>query len=259
MAGYFSIFLFAATIVTGLIWLFDYLVSAPKRRLKIASVEQEKKIELNDEAKMKVAPQGAIAEFAEGMFPVVAFVFVLRSFLYEPFQIPSGSMMPTLLVGDFILVEKYAYAIKNPVTSGNLIEFDGPERGDVAVFKYPVNPTLDYIKRVIGLPGDRVIYRNKRLFILPKCQDGETCSNEYQEIKLTKAETDTKFTMGPWELEQFSSDALGLEHDLLINQYQTDRVPMYFKQAATQKDEWIVPENAYFVMGDNRDNSTDTD
>ncbi|NTS76423.1 signal peptidase I [Catenovulum sp. SM1970] len=261
MAGYFSIFLTFATLITGVIWAIDYFVYAPKRKEKLAAAiaGNPELANVDEETKAKIAPQNAVAEFAEGIFPVVAFVFVLRSFLYEPFQIPSGSMMPTLLVGDFILVEKYAYGLKNPVTAKNIVEFDGPERGDIAVFKYPENPTLDYIKRVVGLPGDRIIYRNKHLFVLPKCDaDATDCSRNYIQAKLEPTDEQGAFFQGPYPLEQYESNLLDVEHNILVNPAVADRVGAYFQQPSTQQDEWVVPEGQYFVLGDNRDNSTDS-
>ncbi|AWB67064.1 signal peptidase I [Saccharobesus litoralis] len=259
MAGYFSIFLFFATLVTGVVWALDKFVWAPKRKLAIADAEAQAGGELPQEAVAKFNKQNGASEFAIEIFPVVAFVFVLRSFLYEPFQIPSGSMMPTLLVGDFILVEKFSYGLKNPLDSSNLVEFEGPQRGDIAVFKYPDNPTIDYIKRVIGLPGDRVIYRNKNLYILPKCQEGQACSKNYQQVAMEPVESEQVFAKGSYRLQELHEDLLGeKQHNILISPMQPDFVNAYFEQASTQRDEWVVPEDSYFVMGDNRDNSQDS-
>ncbi|WP_111979113.1 signal peptidase I [Algibacillus agarilyticus] len=259
MAGYFSIFLFIATIVTGIVWAFDKYLWAPKRKQVLADVEAKAGGVLPSEMADKINPQNGLTEFAKEIFPVVAFVFVLRSFLYEPFQIPSGSMMPTLLVGDFILVEKFTYGLKNPVDASNLVEFDGPERGDIAVFKYPEDTRIDYIKRVVGLPGDRIIYRNKQLYILPKCGEGQTCSKNYEQITNDPVEAEQVFSIGSWRLEEFQADLLGVKkHNLLVNPMASDNVMSYYKQASTQFDEWVVPENNYFVMGDNRDNSQDS-
>ena len=160
MANYFSIFLVVLTISSGLIWLLDSLLFAPKRRERMALAGNGQAGESNLVADEKLP---WLVDTAQQIFPVIAFVMVLRSFLYEPFQIPSGSMMPTLLVGDFILVEKFSYGLKDPVFRKKFVETGEPERGDIVVFKYPVNPTQDYIKRVVGLPGDTVIYRNKQV------------------------------------------------------------------------------------------------
>ncbi|KMT64288.1 signal peptidase I [Catenovulum maritimum] len=258
MANYFSIMLFVLTISTGLIWLLDVLLWKPKRKQKLEAAGAATQLDLDDEVKHRIAPQHPVAEFAESIFPVIAFVFVLRSFLYEPFQIPSGSMMPTLLVGDFILVEKYSYGIRNPVANSILLETDKPLRGDVAVFKYPENPALDYIKRVVALPGDRVIYRNKKVYILPNCQAGAECQTQYQEMQ-KELVSRGEFSMGPYPLDRFVEDLSGVKHDVLLNFRAPDMSSMFHKQASTsQNDEWIVPESHYFVLGDNRDNSTDS-
>ncbi|MDC0601572.1 signal peptidase I, partial [Aliiglaciecola sp.] len=158
MANYFSIFLVILTVVSGLIWLVDAKMFAPKRREKFAVANGGKPLPEGTEL-----PIPYVVDTAQQIFPVIAFVLVLRSFIYEPFQIPSGSMMPTLLVGDFILVEKFSYGLKDPVVRHKFIETGKPERGDVAVFKFPMDTRLDYIKRVIGLPGDQIRYTKKSL------------------------------------------------------------------------------------------------
>ncbi|WP_017445758.1 signal peptidase I [Gayadomonas joobiniege] len=258
MAGYFSQLLFILTLVTGIIWLIDKFVWAPKRKLKIAQAEAENGVKLDEDAQKKLAPQNSVAEFSESVFPVIAFVFVLRSFFYEPFQIPSGSMMPTLLVGDFILVEKFSYGIRNPVANSILVETNKPERGDIAVFKYPKDPNLDYIKRVIGLPGDRIIYRDKHIYIVPACETGQPCDDKFKKIDKKLIERGA-FQMGPYPLDHYVEDLTGVEHDILVNNRVPDMVRHYYTQSATsRRDEWIVPEGHYFVMGDNRDNSEDS-
>mgnify|MGYP005842120451 FL=1 len=141
----FALILFIALVIAGGIWLLDALVLKRSRD--------------------KDAPEPLLVEYAKSFFPVILVVFALRSFLVEPFKIPSGSMMPTLLVGDFILVNKYTYGIRLPVINQKVIPLNDPQRGDVMVFRYPADPGLDYIKRVVGVPGDVVEYRNKMLVV----------------------------------------------------------------------------------------------
>ncbi len=167
MAGKFSLILVLVTLASGLIWLIDAKVFAPRRRKALQAAEAAAGGELDSAAREQLSRRIPFAETGESIFPVLAIVLILRSFIYEPFQIPSGSMMPTLLVCDFILVEKFAYGIKDPIWRSKLIETGEPKRGDIAVFKYPVNPELDYIKRVVGLPCDKIIYRNNSLYIEP--------------------------------------------------------------------------------------------
>ena len=138
----FALILFVALVITGGIWLLDALVLKRSRD--------------------KGVREPLLVEYAKSFFPVILVVFTLRSFLVEPFKIPSGSMMPTLLVGDFILVNKYTYGIRLPIINKKVIELNNPKRGDVMVFRYPGDPSLDYIKRVIGVPGDVVEYSDKK-------------------------------------------------------------------------------------------------
>ncbi len=237
MAGYFSIILVVLTLISGLLWLLDALVFKPKRTA--ADV------------------QPYWAETAQSIFPLIAIITFFRSFLYEPFQIPSGSMMPTLLVGDFILVEKYAYDVKDPVWRTTLIETGKPQRGDVVVFKYPQDPTIDYIKRVIGVPGDRVIYRNKQLFIQKACDAtaGKTCPGLEPLAQEFKAEGE--FFDGVFPQKRLTETSAEVSHDILITPNDQEPIQHYFSRPGSPVDEFVVPEGNYFVMGDNRDNSAD--
>ena len=151
MAGYFSVFLVLLTLGSGLIWLIDHFMYAPKRKERIALAQGATQTPLDDDVINQIAPEPAIVEGAKSIFPMIAAITMFRSFIFEPFQIPSGSMMPTLLDGDFILVQKYAYGIKDPVWRSQMIEVGEPERGDITVFKFPLDERIDFIKRVIGL------------------------------------------------------------------------------------------------------------
>lgn len=236
MANYFSILLTVVTLVAGLLWLFDALVLKPKRQ--------------------QGEPQNSITEFGQSVFPVLAGVLVLRSFLYEPFQIPSGSMMPTLLKGDFILVEKFAYGVKDPVFRSELIETGKPERGDIAVFKYPLEPNVDYIKRIVGLPGDRIVYRDKQLFIQPQCDEDAECPPV--RISREPVEADETYFSGGGSLDMYQERLGDVSHRILVDPRVRPRVPLYYKQPGTSAGEFVVPEGHYFAMGDNRDNSQDS-
>jgi signal peptidase I len=141
----FALFMIVILAVTGLIWLLDSLIWRKKRAVGAADP--------------------VIVEYSKSFFPVILVVFFIRSFIVEPFKIPSGSMMPTLLAGDFILVNKFTYGLRVPILNKTFIEIDKPQRGDVFVFHYPPDPSIDYIKRVVGLPGDKIAYRNKQIFI----------------------------------------------------------------------------------------------
>ena len=229
-----------ATFVTGIIWALDAWLWAPRRRASAAALGQGTAAENNgalDEARENLLKEPVMVEYARSLFPVILAVLVLRSFVVEPFRIPSGSMMPTLLVGDFILVNKFSYGFRLPVLNTKVIEVGEPERGDVVVFRYPENPSVDYIKRVIGLPGDRIGYFNKQLFINgePAKQSGwDTYIGEGAGSSMTGAKRRTEW--------------LGdVKHDILID---TSR--------GTVEGEFIVPEGQYFMMGDNRDNSNDS-
>ncbi len=230
----FAAILVALSALTGAIWLIDALFFAKARARSATAIDGR--------AGGMVEPQREplIVEYARSFFPVIFVVLIIRSFLAEPFRIPSGSMMPTLLIGDFILVNKFAYGLKIPVLDYKVVPIGDPERGDVVVFRYPEDPSQDYIKRVVGLPGDTVAYRGKRLYV-----NGEEVIAEM--IGRYVGEGSGRESTGS-ELKQ---EKLGeVEHQLLI------RPNANFGGAG--EGEWQVPAGHYFVMGDNRDNSVDS-
>jgi signal peptidase I len=230
MSFNFPLILVLATFITGIIWLLDAWLLKPKRRQAAAGVE-------HPERREAVLKEPVLVEYSRAFFPVILVVLLLRSFLAEPFRIPSGSMMPTLLVGDFILVNKFAYGLRLPVVNTRFIELGEPARGDVVVFRYPDNPSVDYIKRVVGLPGDRVAYHDKILYI-----NGE---------RMPQERLGTYIGQGPGMASTGASERLerlnGVEHRILVR-------PGY----PNIEGEWMIPEGHYFMMGDNRDNSKDS-
>ena len=252
MASYFSLILVIVTVVSGLIWMMDALVFAPKRkqRLQAAGVAAG-----GSELGVIVDKEPYIVDTAKQIFPIIAFVLVLRSFIYEPFQIPSGSMMPTLLVGDFILVEKFTYGVKDPVVRHKFIENGTPQRGDIVVFKYPENTRIDYIKRVVGLPGEVIEYRNGEIFVTPTCEQEQPCE------RIAVAQTLVnrgEFVQNMAQLERYTEELGPLGHDILRHPTRQAHPSQFFTQAGTRMNQWIVPEDSYFVLGDNRDNSRDS-
>ncbi len=230
----FPLVLVIAVLLCGAAALLDLLVLAPRRRLAVARYQATAtRIEPATLEALKKEP--ALVEYGKSFFPVLAIVLVLRSFLVEPFQIPSGSMKPTLEVGDFILVNKFAYGIRLPVLDSKIISIGEPQRGDVMVFRYPGDPSVNYIKRVIGLPGDVLRYTSdKRLYIngqlveetLVGEEPGSLGSVQLYREKLGEVEHEIRKETGSYRLEG-------------------DR-------------QWTVPEGHYFMMGDNRDNSNDS-
>lgn len=219
----FAAFLVAATAVTGLIWAIDALLWAPKRCVTTA------------EGKRVAGHEPILVEYARSFFPVILIVLLLRSFLVEPFKIPSGSMTPTLLIGDFILVNKFAYGIRLPVLNKKVFDVALPKRGDVFVFRYPKDPTIDYIKRVVGLPGDRIGYFNKTLYI-----NGEVAAQ-------TPLGLYTGSSSGFASANLMQEALPQSQHPILVN-----------PARPSLEGEFIVPEGHYFAMGDNRDNSNDS-
>lgn len=232
-----------AVLISGLVWLFDALVLARPRKQKLAAVEQqfqgmaldtEQQKTAFEEAKLVAAKEPLLVEYSKSFFPVLFIVFFLRSFLVEPFQIPSGSMIPTLEVGDFILVNKFAYGVRAPVLNTEIIPIGKPQRGDVMVFFPPHQPEIYYIKRVIGLPGDHISYNNHRL----------TLNGKVIEEKLIAA-----LPAGAPVLRMVS-EKIDDKEFTTYKHLQPSRLSV--------QGSWVVPEGHYFMMGDNRDNSLDS-
>jgi signal peptidase I len=232
----FPALLVGATLFTGLAWALDAAFLAPRRRQKAASLVQGGAAQDSDQVAITLKEPTWI-EYCKSFFPVILAVLLLRSFLVEPFRIPSGSMMPTLLVGDFILVNKFAYGIRLPVANTKIIEIDEPERGDVVVFRYPKDPSVDYIKRVVGLPGDTIRYANKVIYV-----NGQPAGQVPAGVYLGKG-SGVSMSGASKRREQLGD----LQHDILV----MPRTP-------GMEGEYVVGEDEYFVMGDNRDNSNDS-
>jgi len=225
----FEFILVVLTALAGLIWLFDALFLAPRRRAAARAAEKAR-------ARKPIA-EPTIVEYARSFFPVLLIVLVLRSFVAEPFRIPSESMLPTLQVGDFILVSKYSYDVRLPVLQTRVVDTGSPERGDVAVFRYPVDPSINYIKRIVGLPGDTVAYYNEQLFI-----NGDPAP-------MTE--------VGPYEIPggqpveagmvEFRERLNDLEHAIVVR-----------PDGRALEGEFVVPDGHYFAIGDNRNYSNDS-
>ncbi|MCL4127548.1 UNVERIFIED_CONTAM: hypothetical protein GTU68_063746 [Idotea baltica] len=230
----FPLILVIAVAVCGLLALADKIYFAPRRRNAIAKyTHQVDDVDSSVIKKLDKAP--VLIEYGKSFFPILAIVFILRSFIVEPFQIPSGSMRPTLEVGDFILVNKFTYGIRLPVLNKKVININDPQRGDVMVFRYPSDPTVDYIKRVVGTPGDHIRYTaDKHLYINNKLV-AETLIGE-------------------------APDSLG---SVTLYKEQLGKAEHLIRKQMTQYEalpggEWVVPKGHYFMMGDNRDNSNDS-
>ncbi len=230
----FPLLLVIAVAVCGVLALIDLLFLAPRRRSAIAAY-QGSVSQVDPQVLHKLAREPVMVEYGKSFFPVLALVLVLRSFLVEPFQIPSGSMKPTLEVGDFILVNKFSYGIRLPVVDTKVIEVGEPQRGDVMVFRFPSEPTVNYIKRVVGLPGDHVRYSSdKRLFV-----NGQPVAEQLI--------GDEPGSLGSARL---FSEKLGEAEHLIRKEMRRYRIE--------PDREWKVPAGHYFMMGDNRDNSNDS-
>lgn len=229
----FEFLLVIGTTFTGMVWLIDVLFFAKARKLESIS---------------KSAYEPILLEYSKSFFPVLLAVLVLRSFLFEPFRIPSGSMMPTLLVGDFILVNKFTYGLRLPIIHTRITRGEKPKRGDVAVFRYPEDESLDYIKRIIGLPGDHVSYYNRRLSI-----NGKPLKTNFDHKYQGLGDRNNMVGSG-------GCDRVGAECNVYSEKIgEASHTMMTNPNVGFSRDgEVFVPEGQYFVMGDNRDHSNDS-
>lgn len=227
----FELILFYVVIISGLITLFDVIFLARKRNR--AYEEKTKKQANPSEIKLPI-----IIDYARAFFPVLLLVFLLRAFLYEPFRIPSGSLEPTLSVGDFIVVNKYHYGVRLPIVHTKVYPINEPKRGDIIVFRWPPNPSINFIKRVIGVPGDRISYIDKTLYV-----NDQKIPQEHIQNAIDRDEEGNV-----WDVEEKVEDLFGVKHAIYQN----------ITRMSDDVKDILVPEGMYFAMGDNRDNSADS-
>lgn len=265
--GNFALLLFLATVVTGVYWVAERFWFLPRRQqaadtmqaqteqrrvaLAAQGITQTDNVDLSA-ARERILAQPWWLDWTAGLFPVILVVFLLRSFLFEPFKIPSGSMIPTLLIGDLILVNKFTYGVRLPVINTKLTEGTPPQRGDVMVFRYPPRPSLDYIKRVVGVPGDEVAYLNKRLTVNGQPVATEALPDFFDKDAMRYSKQFEE-TLGPKRHRVLNDD----DRPAFIPG--TEDFP--FKDQCRYTVEGVtckVPAGHYFMMGDNRDNSLDS-
>jgi signal peptidase I len=266
--GNFALLLFMATVVTGIYWVAERLVFLPRRVQAAHALEaeqQKRREELTrlgiraDEtdiapAKAQLLRQPWWLDWTAGLFPVIVVVFILRSFLFEPFKIPSGSMIPTLLINDLILVNKFHYGVRLPVINTKVIANKDPQRGDVMVFRYPPKPSLDYIKRVVGVPGDEVAYLNKQLTVNGKPLARQALPEFFDPDALRYSK----------QFQETTADG-SRSYRILVEDERPAFIPgaddFKYRDNCRYSTEGVVckvPPGHYFMMGDNRDNSLDS-
>lgn len=230
----FALIMLLILIGTGTLWSFDRWLWAPVRERRARALAEAGKTE---EATL-ARKEPIYVEYARAFFPVILIVFFIRSFLVEPFRIPSGSMLPSLFIGDFILVNKFSYGVRLPVANSKILDTSLPKRGEVAVFRFPGNPSINYIKRVVGVPGDRILYKDKKLYV-----NGSAMEQTEARPYFFAAGGDAQ-----GEALRLTESLDGVKHDIILTMNRPD-IPM---------PEIVVPEGKYFVMGDNRDHSNDS-
>ena len=264
--GNFALLLLLASVVTGIYWLAERFHFLPQRQAAAARLEAEtanrraelqrmgiEKVDTDTrEAQQKLLMQPWWLDWTAGLFPVIVTVFLLRSFLFEPFKIPSGSMIPTLQIGDLILVNKFHYGIRLPVVNTKVTAGTPVQRGDVMVFRYPPKPSVDYIKRVVGIPGDEIAYLNKKLTVNGQPVASEALPEYFDES-----------TMRYFRHERESLP--GRTHQIIIDNERPAFIPGADEFPGRENCRYSVegvvckvPEGQYFMMGDNRDNSLDS-
>ncbi|ARC54255.1 signal peptidase I [Candidatus Riesia pediculicola] len=271
MSELFSTFLNFIIILSGLLWLFFRVNSIIKKKIKKNSLILKK-----NDLFFKI---NYLSSFSS-VFPLLITVFLVRSFLYEPFQIPSGSMIPSLLVGDFILVKKFSYRLINPINQSTILKIKDPKRGDIVVFRYPMNKKMNFVKRIIGIPGDKIIYdpERKELKIFPNYLKNFQKNCIPIEYSLKKESEWVLFTDDLFFRDQQSHHKISVYDQIPKNSLRQEErvekidrkksytilltpgtyVESYYKQKFMSKNQWIIPKKNYFVMGDNRDNSSDS-
>ncbi|MHB8623451.1 MAG: signal peptidase I [Sulfuricaulis sp.] len=229
----FALIMLVILVGTGAIWGLDKWALRDKRVRRATALSEAGQTEAAEQARR----EPAYVEYARAFFPVILVVFLIRSFIVEPFRIPSGSMLPSLHIGDFILVNKYSYGVRLPVLNDKIVDIGSPRRGDVMVFRYPGDPSVNYIKRVVGIPGDHILYKDKQLYI-----NGTLMPQSDARPYFFTSEGD-----GQGVGQRLTENLDGVKHDILT----TDQPDMPLSEI-------VVPAGSYFVMGDNRDRSNDS-
>ena len=267
MSWNFALVLFILLIVTGIVWTYDFFVARRARAARVQAAAAEfysqhgggniptdggDIVRQRQEAIARAGKAPWWIEYAVSFFPVILFVFVLRSFVVEPFRIPSGSMLPTLQSGDLILVNKFSYGVRLPIVDKKVVDLGSPQRGYVMVFRYPVEPEIDYIKRVVGVPGDEIAYVDKKLYVNGN-EVARTREGDYYEPDRVSY------------IAQFDEKLGDVAHKILVDPRRAQDYSPIWAFPHRENCEYArngvrctVPEGHYFAMGDNRDNSADS-